>query len=136
MNNYLNHVEENTPDSIGSNSDITMEDFRKILDKYYQVDNYLKKLKTVGQEKKKQKENLTKIITCFMDKYQIEDINTNGGRIRFKRSFVKVQPSKKEIRNKLEMMLIDNSSEKNKILSLFQNNEKVEKVTLRRLKIE
>lgn len=126
-----------------TNNKITLEDFKKLVVKYFEIDNYIVRLKVLLKEKKDQKNELSKIIAEFMEINEIDDVNTKNGRIRYKRGLVKgPQPSKKHIKEKIEKYLNNlssiNKNQANDILSIFNDNDtsnKIEKVTLRRLKI-
>lgn len=130
-------------DITSTNNKITLEDFKKLVVKYFEIDNYIVRLKVLLKEKKDQKNELSKIIAEFMEINEIDDVNTKNGRIRYKRGLVKgPQPSKKHIKEKIEKYLNNlssiNKNQANDILSIFNDNDtsnKIEKVTLRRLKI-
>ena len=116
-------------------STITLEDFKKYVEKYFEVDNLMKKVSVLIKEKKKERNKLSEIITQFMQKYDIEDLNTKTGKIRCKKSFVKSPVSQKHIKHEITTILHDSDPSKKRIMQVFDNREKVEKVSLRRLKI-
>jgi hypothetical protein len=70
-----------------------------------------------------------------MSKFNIEDLNTKDGIIRYRKTFVKEPLSQKTIKNKLEELFKDDQENFEKIEKIFTDREKIEKMSLRRLKL-
>lgn len=115
---------------------ITLEEFRTYVKKYLELDNYIKKAREIIREKRKQKDKLSEVISKFMIKFNIEDLKTKDGCIRCKVGYVKAPVNQKAIKDKITDYFKNNENEcKEVIHKVFEEREKVEKVSLRRLKI-
>lgn len=131
LNKYLEH--QQNPDKL---EDISLAEFKNILKKWLEYDNFIKNAKMVIKEKTFAQNKLTTIITSYMAKYDIEDINTSEGKIKFKKSVVKSSVSQKKIKETINEYFKDNEPVRNNILTkIYENRSSIEKVSLRRLKI-
>ena len=70
-----------------------------------------------------------------MVKFNIEDLNTKEGIIRYKKTFIKEPLTQKMIQSKLNELFSGNESDLVKINNIFTNRNKIEKTSLRRLKL-
>lgn len=113
--------------------DISLEEFKNYVKKWLEYDNFIKKAQAVIKEKKKSRDMLSSIITKFMCKYNIEDLNTKEGRIRCKTLMVKEPVSQKVIKEKIINFFGNDGN--NVLTKIYEDRQKVEKVSLRRLKI-
>jgi hypothetical protein len=115
---------------------VTLEEFREYVKKWLELDNMIKKAQEAIKERKKVRDKLSQIITTFMCKYNIEDINTKEGRIKCKVIAGKTPINQKIIKQKITDYFSDDQEKQLDIISkIFEEREKVEKVSLRRLKI-
>jgi hypothetical protein len=115
---------------------ITIEEFTNIAKKWIEMDNWIKKYQEMAKQKRKQKDKLTQIITHYMTKYNIEDLNTTEGKICCKVRQVKSGVNQKVVKQKITEIFKDNEETCNAIITkIFEDREKVEKVSLRRIKI-
>jgi hypothetical protein len=115
---------------------ISLEEFKNYVKKWFEFDNFIKKAKDIIKEKKASRDKLSELISKFMCKYDIEDLNTKEGRIRCKTTVVKAPINQKIVKDKITDYFRENESQKNEILhKIYDDREKVEKVSLRRLKI-
>jgi hypothetical protein len=115
---------------------ITIEEFTNIAKKWIEMDNWLKKYQEMAKQKRKQKDRLTQVITHYMTKYNIEDLNTTEGKICCKVRQVRSGVNQKVVKQKITEIFKDNEETCNAIISkIFEDREKVEKVSLRRIKI-
>jgi hypothetical protein len=139
------HTQQQTPTS-GDESNalvlselpdnITIEEFTNIAKKWIEMDNWLKKYQEMAKQKRKQKDKLTQVITHYMTKYNIEDLNTTEGKICCKVRQVKSGVNQKVVKQKITEIFKDNEETCNAIISrIFEDRDKVEKVSLRRIKI-
>jgi hypothetical protein len=70
-----------------------------------------------------------------MDRFNIEDLNTKEGVIRYRKSYVKGPLSQKIIKNKLEELFKNDQDTFEKVQKIFTERGKVEKTTLKRINI-
>lgn len=115
---------------------VSMEEFKQVVKKWFEIDNYIKRVQEVIKEKRTEKNKLSDLIVKFMCKYDIEDLNTKEGRIRCKNVSVKAPVSKQVVKQRIADYFGQDQDKKTEILQkIYEEGEKVEKVTLRRLKI-
>jgi hypothetical protein len=115
---------------------ISIEDFTTLVQKWIELDNWLKKSQEIMKEKRKQKDKLKHVITHYMSKYNIEDLNTSEGKIRCKVQYVKSGVNQKVIKNKIVDFMRENEEQCNALITkIFNDRDKVEKLSLRRIKI-
>ena len=134
MNNYLE--QQTSLVTVSNIENITLEEFKKYVEKWLELDNFVKKAQDVIRQKKKARDDLSKVITVFMCKYNIEDLNTKEGRIRCKVATSKAPISQKVIKQRITDYFGVNEEQKQAIISkIYEEREEREKVTLRRLKI-
>lgn len=120
-------------DEDGPNT-VELDEFKNVVKSYLQIDNDIKKLRQVVKEKNNQKNVLMPRIIDFMTQYNIEDLNTQEGVLRYKKTFVKSSLSQTNIKTKI-IDFFDNSKKSEELTKyIFDNREKVEKISLRRLK--
>jgi hypothetical protein len=115
---------------------ISIEDFTTLVQKWIEIDNWIKKSQEILKEKRKQKDKLKQVITHYMSKYNIEDLNTSEGKIRCKVQYVKSGVNQKVVKNKIVEFMRDNEEQCNALITkIFNDRDKVEKMSLRRIKI-
>lgn len=114
-----------------------LEEFKHQVKMWMEMDNQLKKLSQVLKEKRNVQKLLTEKILAFMQRYNIEDLNTHDGKLRYKVSYSKPVVKKVDIKQKLINYFEHDKDTAQKIVqAVFEDNtqNKVEKVSLRRLK--
>ena len=115
---------------------ISIDDFTNLVQKWIEIDNWIKKSQETAKQKRKQKDKLGEVITHYMTKFNIEDLNTSEGKIRCKVRYVKSGVNQKVVKEKIAELLKDNEETCNTLITkIFDEREKVEKVSLRRIKI-
>lgn len=115
---------------------ISIEDFSNLVKKWIELDNWIKKSQEIAKQKRKQKDKLSEVITHYMTRYNIEDLNTSEGKIRCKVRYVKSGVNQKVVKEKITELLKDDEEQCNTLITkIFNDREKVEKVSLRRIKI-
>lgn len=138
METYLNQQRPNNGALVPvvSEENISLEEFREYVRKWLDLDNNIKKAQEVIRERKKVRDKLSIVISGFMCKYNIEDLNTKEGRIRCKVSTVRSPVNQKVIKQKITDYFSHDENKKEEILNkIYEERDKVEKVSLRRLKI-
>jgi len=103
-----------------------------------EIDNQVKKMAQFVREKKVVQKALTEKIIAFMTKYNIEDLNTKEGKLRYKVSQSKPAVKKTDVKQRLYNYFEHDKSLAEKVVStVFAEDTdvaRVEKVSLRRLK--
>lgn len=115
---------------------ISIEDFSNLVKKWIELDNWIKKSQEIAKQKRKQKDKLSEVITHYMTRYNIEDLNTSEGKIRCKVRYVKSGVNQKVVKEKITEIFKDNEETGNALITkIFNEREKIEKISLRRIKI-
>lgn len=135
MNTYLTQQSGETQ-LVPIEQNISLEEFREYVRKWLELDNGIKKAQEAIRERKKIRDKLSYVISAFMCKYNIEDLNTKEGRIRCKVSTVKAPVSQKLVKQKITDYFSHDESRSQDILNkIYEERPCTEKVSLRRLKI-
>lgn len=144
LNNYLNDqlktskIEEHIvggSKEIINNETPTEEDiseFKKYVNNYIEIDNDINKLKLAIKERNNLKKELTIYIMKFMSKFNIEDLNTKQGTIRYDVKKVKAPLSHKTIKEKILENKDMSAEELTKLI--FDKRDVLDKPLLKRIK--
>ena len=140
--NMINNIVDNEIAIDSSSNEMTksieealLEEFKDNVKAWLDLDNQLKRLSAASKERRKKKNDINLKILEFMSKFDIEDLNTKDGIIRYRKTFVKEPLSQKTIKTKLEELFKDDTENFEKIAKIFTDREKIEKTSLRRLKL-
>lgn len=112
-----------------------LEEFKQQVKLWWDLDTAVKRLQQAAKERKKVQEKLSAKILQFMQRHNIEDLNTKDGVLRYKSTYVKAPVSTKDLKEKLSTHFSDNTTALEIIKRTFDDREKVEKVSLRRVKL-
>lgn len=134
MNNDIALDNTNT-DLVETMNEALLEEFKDNVQAWMDLDNQLKRLEAASKQRKTKKKELNEKILDFMAKYNIEDLNTKQGVIRYKKVFVKEPLSQKIIKERLSDLFRDDQTNYEKIEKIFTDRGKVEKQSLRRVKL-
>lgn len=117
---------------------ISLEEFRHQVKMWIEIDNQVKKMQQLIKEKKNVQKVLSEKVLTFMQRYNIEDLNTkDGNKLRAKVSYSKPTVKSTNIKEKLINYFEHDKETANKVVkAVFAEDEtpKVQKVSLRRLK--
>ncbi len=110
-----------------------LDDFKNHVRIWMEVDNSIKKMQTAIKERNVAKTMLSQKILTFMAKFNIEDLNTKEGVLRYRVTQVKAPISQTAIKTKLTenydpRLTADELSSK-----IFDNRQVMEKHSLRRI---
>ncbi len=117
-----------------------LEEFKHQVKMWMEIDNQVKKMMSLVKEKRVVQKALTEKILDFMIRFNIEDLNTKDGKLRYKVTRVKPSVKVKDIRQNLQTYFSADEDLCNKVMqavfpvSKGQGSEVVEKPSLRRLK--
>jgi len=79
-----------------------LEEFKNCVKIWITVDNNIKKLQATVKEQNGMKKEVSKKILSFMSRFNIEDLNTKEGKLRYKVTQVKTPLSQTQIKSKIE----------------------------------
>lgn len=112
-----------------------LQEFKKTVAAWFQLDDEEKELKKRAGEKRMLKGRLTASILSFMQRFDIEDLKTRDGNLRFFKREVKALPSKTVQLQRISEFFGD---EKADVFEMFKSRvfqtERVERCGIRRLK--
>lgn len=109
-------------------------EFRAHVGKWFQLDSELKDLQKLAKEKRVVKNKLRDVILSFMKKYNIEELRTQNGKLRFETRNVKKAPSKSEIEENMQMVLRDRPELARELHTKIFVSDNVERVSLKRVR--
>jgi hypothetical protein len=114
-----------------------LETFKGQVRAWIELDNTLKKLQAAARERRATKQQLTEKITSFMARFNIEDLSTRDGKIRFKTVMVKPNLSRKALQQRLIEAFPSTHSADELMQRVFvpSPEERVERPTLRRVSV-
>jgi citrate synthase len=116
-------------------SNVELEEFKTMVKAYMELDGQIKKIQQVLKERRDLKQDLSHKVLAFMAKYNIEDLNTKDGKLRYRVSQVKPTMSKKQIKDRLLENYSRAQSAEELLSHVFDSNEKIERQSLRRVTI-
>jgi hypothetical protein len=145
MNTYLQHqskLSEQQPRRleqalVNAPDNMSLDEFKHQVKMWIDIDNQIKQMALILKEKKQVQRALTEKVLVFMARYNIEDLNTKDGKLRYKVTHVKPSVKQTTIKKKLLDYFEHDKDLANKVVNAVFDDEgtpKVEKPALRRLK--
>ncbi len=123
-------------DSTAVVDELLLHEFRKKVNDWMELDNQIKRLEAAASERRKKKGTLQDDIRQFMAQYNLEDLNTKAGIIRYKKVLVKEGLSQKKIREQLHSIFKDDPATLERVDKIFTDRAKIETERLQRLKLK
>ena len=130
-----NEIAVDSTDMTESMNEVLLDEFKQNVQDWMNIDNQMKRLEVALKERRKKKKDLNLKILEFMSKFNIEDLNTKEGIIRYKKTYVKEPLSQKIIKEKLLDIFKNDKENTQRVENIFTNREKIEKTSLRRINI-
>jgi len=128
-----NNVNNDEESDIKSLSQEDLIRFKELANKFFSLNEDIQKIEEVLRERKKLKADLTKKILSFMAEYDIEDLNTNKGKLVYsvskRKSGLSIAGLKKNINN-----FFKNEDQSNQFLKFLDEREIKEIVSLKVMK--
>jgi len=110
-----------------------LQRFKELANKFFSLNEDIQKIEEVLRERKKLKMDLTKKILSFMAEYDIEDLNTNKGKLVYsvsnRKTGLSIAKLKKNINN-----FFKNEEQSNNFLKFLDEREVKEVVSLKLMK--
>jgi DNA polymerase III delta prime subunit len=123
-------------DSTAVVDELLLQEFRKKVNDWMELDNQIKRLEAAASKRRKKKGTLQDDIRQFMAQYNLEDLNTKAGIIRYKKVLVKEGLSQKKIREQLHSIFKDDPATLERVDKIFTDRAKIETERLQRLKLK
>jgi hypothetical protein len=112
--------------------DPSLQQFRSLVTAWLELDNLIRKLQATLKDKRELKGKVTSRILDFMTRNNVEDVNTQQIKLRYKVVKAKSTLTQKQIKERLLERLPDAKEE---VDAAFGDRAVVERATLRRLKV-
>ena len=117
--------------------DEALDAFKADVRTWLELDNTIRPMQAGVRERRNAKRSLTTRVLDFMSRYNIEDLSTRDGRLRFQVSYVRAPLSHGAIRTRIESYYSAPGRDVAAGLELsgavFGNRERCERTSLRRL---
>ena len=116
---------------------MTLDEFKHQVKMWMEIDNQIKAAAALIKEKRKVQNVLTEKVLSFMTRYNIEDLNTRDGKLRYKVTRSKPSVRQKQIKERISDCFKDDPDTAERVMKQVfdkENETTVERVTLRRLK--
>jgi hypothetical protein len=108
-------------------------EFKSNVKSWIELDDDIKTLAEALKERKKKKEEITPNLMKFMNTYQINDLNTKDGQLKFSKTNVSKSLSKKYLMNRIGDFFKNYDKGEEVVNFVYENREKEEKFKLRRV---
>lgn len=123
----------NTSGKFSQINELHLEVFKENVKEWLTLDDDIKTLNSHLRDRKKRKNELTPDILKFMEQYEIQDMNTNSGLIKYNQTLVKKPMNKEFIRNKLSDFLKNSKTADDATDYITQNRDTEVKIKLKRV---
>lgn len=125
---------DNSNEELFNDNNEEFADFKKKVKVWLTIDDDIITLQNAVKERKKQKDKLTPEILNFMDRFEINDLNTNDGKLKFTKSMYTKPLNKQFLISRLGDFFKDFSKGEKVAGFILDNRDKEEKIKLRRVK--
>lgn len=115
-------------------SEEQVSEFRGHVRTWFQLDTELKDLQRQMRDKRAVKNKLREVILDFMRRYNIEELRTQDGRLRFETRSVKRAPTKAQIQDSLMSLFESQPEVADQLSQRLFNADNVTRVSLKRIK--
>ena len=123
----------NTSSKFSQINQLHLEVFKENVKEWLTLDDDIKTLNSHLRDRKKRKNELTPDILKFMQEYEIQDMNTNSGLIKYNQTLVKKPMNKEFIRKKLSDFLKNSKTAEDATDYITQNRDTEIKIKLKRV---
>lgn len=113
-----------------------LDEFKTQVRLWMEIDNNIRKLQQAIRERKELKKQVTEKVLSFMARYNIEDLNTREGKLRYKVTQVKPSVSQRAIKEKLVENYSKARSCEELLEKVFNSGDRMEKPCLRRVQVK
>lgn len=118
------YLDDNDPDFI---------DFKEDVKTWLKLDDDIKTLNDAIKERKSKKNEITPRLLDFMEKHNINDLNTNDGHLKFQKSLRSKPLSKKYLLDRLGFYFKSEMKGEKVVNFIYNNREKSETSNIKRV---
>ena len=120
-------------ESVFDDNNIEFKEFKENVKEWITLDDDIITLQKAIKERKKKKDELTPKIQNYMDRFQINDLNTHNGKIKFTKSLYTKPLNKQFLISRLGDFFKDYNKGEKAASFILDNRDKEEKFKLRRV---
>jgi hypothetical protein len=140
-NSYLDdNMDDNSYDNDENNDNSSFDDtndefikFKEDVKQWITLDDDIITLQKAIKDRKSKKEELTTSIKDYMNRFKINDLNTNNGKIKFTKSLYTKPLNKQYLISRLGDFFKDFSKGEKAATFILENRDKEEKFKLKRI---
>jgi hypothetical protein len=130
----INNEEDYDTDNIFSDNNEEFILFKKNVREWLLIDDDIMKLQNAIKDRRKKKNDLTPKIMSFMNNYQINDLNTQNGKLKFSKTQHTKPINKQFLMAKISDYFKDMNKGEKIANYILDNRDKEERMNLRRIK--
>ena len=126
-------MDEDNEDSYINDTNPEFLDFKENVKEWITLDDDIKTLNNALKERKKKKQELTPKVLDFMNEYEVHDVKTTDGQLKFSKSLTSKPLNKKYLISRLGDFFKDYNKGEKAVEFLYENRDKEEKLKLKRI---
>jgi len=108
-------------------------DFKENVKEWITLDDDIKTLNIALKERKEKKKELTPKVLDFMNEYEVHDVKTTDGQLKFSKSVTAKPLNKKYLVSRLGDFFKDYTKGEKAVDFIYENRDKEEKLKLKRI---
>ena len=135
MNNFDNNIDDsdNEDNHYLDDNDPDFIDFKENIKIWLKIDDDINTLNQAIKERKNKKKEITPGLLEFMEKHDINDLNTNEGHLKFQKTLRSKPLSKKYLMDKLGFFFKSELKGEKVVSFIYNNCDKTEINNLKRV---
>ena len=126
-------MDEDNEDSYINDTNPEFLDFKENVKEWITLDDDIKTLNNALKERKKKKQELTPKVLDFMNEYEVHDVKTTDGQLKFSKSLTSKPLNKKYLISRLGDFFKDYNKGEKAVEFIYENRDKEEKLKLKRI---
>ena len=126
-------MDEDNEDSYINDTNPEFLDFKENVKEWITLDDDIKTLNLALKERKQKKNELTPKVLEFMNEYEVHDVKTTDGQLKFSKSLTSKPLNKKYLVSRLGDFFKDYTKGEKAVDFIYENRDKEEKLKLKRI---
>ena len=126
-------MDEDRNDSYINDTNPEFIDFKENVKEWITLDDDIKTLNAALKERKEKKKELTPKVLNFMNEYEVHDVKTTDGQLKFSKSVTSKPLNKKYLVSRLGDFFKDYNKGEKAVDFIYENRDKEEKLKLKRI---
>ena len=126
-------MDEDNNESYINDTNPEFIDFKENVKEWITLDDDIKTLNLALKERKQKKNELTPKVLEFMNEYEVHDVKTTDGQLKFSKSLTSKPLNKKYLVSRLGDFFKDYTKGEKAVDFIYENRDKEEKLKLKRI---